>query len=134
MKFIYIAGFLVIAGLIWGIWMYNRPVKDLNSHNADFITTASDLQKEFTVDETYAGNKYTGKTIELTGKVTSINMEADKVVSILLETSDESSSVICTFRKSFDPKDMDTMKPVRVKGELSGFLMDVLLNNCVLVK
>lgn len=133
-KFLYILVILVVAGLLAGIYMYNKPQKDLRRQKADFILTASELHKEFTADEPAANEKYIGKTIEITGKITSVNIESDKVVSIILETTDEASSVICTFRESIDPKMLDTMKPATVRGELSGFLMDVLLNNCVLIK
>ncbi len=133
-KFLYLIVILVIAGLIGGIYMYNKPQKDMQKQKADFVLSATDLHKEFTADEPAANEKYIGKTIELTGKITSVNIEEDRVVSIILETSDQMSSVICTFRESMDPKAIDTMKPVTVRGELSGFLMDVLLNNCILIK
>lgn len=133
-KLLYVFILLVFAGIFAGIYMYNKPQKDMNRQKADFILTAKELHKEFTADEPAANQKYIGKTIELSGKITSVNIESDKVVSIILETSDEMSSVICTFRERMDPRDINTMKPVTVRGELSGFLMDVLLNNCVLIK
>lgn len=133
-KFLYILVILVIAGLIGGVYMFNKPQKNLQNQKADFILTASELHKEFTADEPAANQKYIGKSIEITGKVTSVNIENDKAVSVILETSDNTSSVICTFRNSIDPKEIDTLKPVTIRGELSGFLMDVLLNNCVLIK
>lgn len=133
-KLLYLIIFIVVAGTIAGVYMYNKPQKDLNRQKADFVLTASELHKEFTADEPAANLKYIGKTIEITGKITSVNIEKEKAVSIILETSDKTSSVICTFRQSMDPREIDTMKPATVRGELSGFLMDVLVNNCVLVK
>jgi len=133
-KLLYLVLILAVLGTIAGIYMYNKPQKDLQRQKADFVLTANELHKEFTADEPAANQKYIGKTLELTGKITSVNIEKDKVVSVILETSDEMSSVICTFRESMDPREIDTMKPVTIRGELSGFLMDVLLNNCVLIK
>ena len=133
-KLLYLIIVLIIAGIIAGVYMFNKPQKDLNRQKADFVLTASELHKEFTADEPAANLKYIGKTIEITGKITSVNIEKEKAVSIILETSDKASSVICTFRQSMDPREINTMKPATVRGELSGFLMDVLLNNCVLVK
>jgi hypothetical protein len=133
-KLLYIFIFLVIAGVFAAIYMYNNPQKDLLRHEADFTLTASELHSEFTTDESAANLKYIGKIIELKGKVTSINIESDKAVSIILDTKDEMSSVICTFRESMDPRDINTMEPVTVRGELSGFLMNVLLNNCIMIK
>ncbi|MGE5421211.1 MAG: OB-fold protein [Chloroflexota bacterium] len=133
-KFLYIIAILAVAGLIGGIYMFNKPQANLQNQKADFILTAVELHKEFTADEPAANQKYIGKSIEITGRVTSVNIEKDKAVSVILETSDKTSSVICNFRESVDPKLIDTLKPVTVRGELSGFLMDVLLNNCVLIK
>ncbi len=133
-KFVYIIIIIVIIGAIAGIYLYNKPQKDMNRQRADFVLTASELHKEFTADEPAANLKYIGKTLEVTGNITSVNIEQEKVVSVILETSDEISSVICTFRESMDPRDINMMKPATLRGELSGFLMDVLLNNCVLIK
>lgn len=133
-KFMYLFIILVIAGLLAGIYMYNKPQKDMQRQRADFTVTATDLQTEFRSDEAAAHEKYLGKNVEVTGKIISVNIEDDKVVSIILETPDEMSSVICTFSEKMDPKEIDPSHQVKVRGELSGFLMDVLLNNCVLIK
>lgn len=125
---------LAVAGLLAAIYMYNKPQKNMQNQKADFEVTATDLQLEFKSDEAAAHQKYIGKNVEVTGKVISVNIEEDKVVSIILETPDEMSSVICTFNEKMDPKAIDPSRPVKVRGELSGFLMDVLLNNCVLIK
>lgn len=133
-KFLYLFIILVIAGLLAAIYMYNKPQKNMQRQRADFNVTATDLQMEFQSDEAAAHQKYIGKNVEVTGKIISVNIEEDKVVSIILETPDEMSSVICTFREKMDPKQIDPSQKVKIRGELSGFLMDVLLNNCVLIK
>jgi cytochrome c-type biogenesis protein CcmE len=132
-KLFYLIVLLAVAGVFTVIVMYNKTDNGSTLSRADFILTASELSREFSSDEPAANQKYIGKTIELKGQVTSLNFESDKVVSVILKTSDEMSSVICTFRRSIDPKSFDTMKPVIVRGELSGYLMDVMLNNCELV-
>ena len=43
------------------------------------------------------------------------------------------SSVICTFPKLTDPSKFKTGEEITLRGECSGFLMDVLLNNCSIV-
>lgn len=132
-KFMYLFIILAFAGLLAAVYMYNKPQKNMERQNADFTVTATDLQMEFQSDEAAAHQKYLGKNVEVTGKIISVNIEEDKVVSIILETPDEMSSVICTFSEKMDPKAINPSKPVKVRGELSGFLMDVLLNNCVLI-
>lgn len=133
-KFMYLFIILLIAGLLSAIYLYNKPQKNMQKQKTDFAVTATDLQMEFQSDEAAAHQKYLGKNVEVTGKIISVNIEQDKVVSIILETPDKMSSVICTFSEKMDPKEIDPSQPVKVRGELSGFLMDVLLNNCVLIK
>lgn len=132
-KLIYLFSVLAIAGLIAVLYFFNDPGNNNRSVRADFILTASELHDEFTADEPAANLKYIGKIIEITGKITSVNLEEDRMVSIILKTSDNRSSVICSFREPVNPKSIQTMKPITVRGELSGYLMDVLLNNCVVI-
>lgn len=124
---------LTIAGLVAVLYFYDGSVNNRHAAKADFILTASELHDEFTADEPAANLKYFGKTIELTGRITSVNLDEDRMVSIVLKTSDNRSSVVCTFRNPVDPRTIQTMKPITVRGELSSFLLDVLLYNCVVI-
>ena len=99
----------------------------------DFVMTASGLQKEFEDDETAASAKYINKILEITGKITSVTPAENNVMSISLETASDFSSVICTFPAVTDPAALIVGNVVTLRGECSGFLLDVLLNNCALI-
>ena len=99
----------------------------------DFKVTASALQKAFEDDETKASATYINKILEVTGKISSIKPAEDKVVSVSLVTGSDLSSVNCTFPAVRDPSVFKEGDEITVRGECSGFLMDVLLNNCALI-
>jgi hypothetical protein len=125
---------LGLAGLAIGLYMYNLGQKDLQKVKPDYVLTAVDIQKEFEANESGATEKYVDKILEITGRISSSREEGGRIISIILKTENDLSSVICVFGEGINPADVDISSPVTVRGELSGFLMDVLLNNCVIIK
>jgi hypothetical protein len=114
--------------------MYNKKHTDTAKAKPDFVVTATVLQKEFEDNETAASAKYINKIVEVTGTVVSVKPAENNSVSITLSTGSDMSSVICTFISLADPSGIKAGDQATVRGECSGFLMDVLLNNCALIK
>lgn len=130
-----IAGFiLVIAGAVTGFYLYNKQHKDLGKAKPDYVITATDLLKEFEKDESAASAKYVNRIIEVSGTIESLNTGKDNTLSIILKTDSDFSTVICTFLKAQNHEEFKPGNEITVKGECSGFLTDVLLNNCFLKK
>lgn len=129
--FVFVLG---LAGLLVGLYLYNLPQKDLNKVKPDYVITAVDLLKEFGADETAATEKYVDKILEITGSIALVKTVDGRVRSITLNTGNELSSVICDLHNDADPDDIGAAGPITIRGELSGMLMDILLNNCVIVK
>jgi hypothetical protein len=100
----------------------------------DFIITATLLQKEFEDDEAAASSKYINKILEVTGTIASIKPADKQIISISLNTASGLSSIICTFEAINDPSRLRNGDEITLRGECSGFLMDVLLNNCALIE
>ena len=125
---------LAQAGVLTGIYMYNRQHTDLQGSEPDFIVTAADLLKEFEGDESAANARYLNKVIEVSGTVGTVRTGDGNIPSITLETGNPMSSVICTFSPATKSTDFKQGKEITVRGECSGFLMDVLLNNCIVVR
>jgi hypothetical protein len=100
----------------------------------DFIVSATILQKEFEEDETVASAKFINKIVEVTGIIASVNPTENDGISITLETGSDFSDVICTFAVVNDPDMLNVGKEITIRGECSGFLLDVLLNNCAYIK
>jgi hypothetical protein len=125
--------FIGIAGILAALYLYNLKARDMSKAKPDYVVTASALQKAFEDDETKASVTYINKIVEVMGKIGSVKPAENKVVSISLVTDSDLSAIICTFPAVSDPSLFRTGDQITVRGECSGFLMDVLLNNCAVV-
>jgi len=123
-----------LAGLITGIYFYNLRDKDLLKEKPDFLISAEELQKEFESDENASNIKFVNKIIEVTGVISSLEKGENNSMNIALSTANSMSSVICTITAETDASGLVSGQTVTLRGECSGFLMDVLLNNCVLIR
>ena len=122
-----------VAGIGIALYYYNLKPQDLQKVKADFIITSSDLQKEFETDETGSSKKYISKVLEVTGEVISIEGKEKGSWNVTLQTGSDFSKIICTFPSVSDTAVFELGKNITVRGECSGFLMDVLLNNCAVL-
>ena len=125
---------IALIGVIGALYMFNKGHKDLSKVNPDFVITSTDLVKEFEKDESAATAKYMNKIVEVIGPVHYLKVEDNKATSVTLQTGNAASLVICSFSTGIDPEKFDVDKMSTIRGEFSGFLMDILLNNCVLIK
>jgi hypothetical protein len=125
--------FIAIAAILAALYYYNLKATDMTKAKPDFIITASALQKAFEEDETRASVTYINKILEVTGNIASVKPADNNVVSISMVTGSEMSAVICTFPAVSDPSVFRVGDQITIRGECSGFLMDVLLNNCALI-
>ena len=126
--------FVALSGILAALYMFNLKHTDMAKAKPDFVISASLLQKAFEDDETAASTKYINKILEVTGTIASVKPADNKILSISLVTGSDLSSVICTFPAVDDPAKFRTGDEVTLRGECSGFLMDVLLNNCALIE
>jgi hypothetical protein len=126
--------FIALAAILAALYMYNLKHTDMAKAKPDFVITSTFLQKEFENNETAASAKYINKILEISGTITSIKPSDNNIISITLATGSDVSSVICTFPAITDPLKLKTGEEITLRGECSGFLLDVLLNNCTLIK
>ena len=122
-----------IAAILVALYMYNLKPADMTKATPDFVVSASALQKEFDENEALATSKYVNKTIEVSGTISSVKEAENNALSISLATESDFSSVICTFPSVSDPSKYASGQKITLRGECSGFLMDVLLNNCAVI-
>lgn len=125
--------FMIIAGAGAAIYLFDKQHKDLQKIRPDFIMTASELQKEFENDEATATSKYVNKIIEVSGIIESVNAGEEKTLSVTLKTENDLSSVICTFQSLAHLPELKAGNNIVIRGESSGYLTDVLLNNCSVI-
>ena len=125
--------FIALAAILAALYYYNLRSTDMTKAKPDFVITASALGKAFADDETKASVTYINKILEVTGRIASVKPAENSVVSISLVTENDLSSVICTLPAISDPSVFRVGDEITLRGECSGFLMDVLLNNCALI-
>ncbi len=136
MKRILIA--ILILALIGGAIayrMWNKPHENIAETKSVATVTSSDLFKSYSADEKSANEKYMAKVITVSGKVAESKVEEGKTV-VTLQTEDPIGTVVC----SLDPYSKQEKTSFAVgdqvsfKGICNGFLSDVIVDRCVLVK
>jgi hypothetical protein len=96
------------------------------------LITADELYDAFDIDENAATLKFEDKIIEVSGEVLRIRENEYGFVVVLKAENSMTGGVNCSFREK--PEEIEEGQLVTVKGLCQGFLMDVVLNNCVIVK
>lgn len=124
---------VALGGILAGLYMYNRQEKDLQKVKPDFIMTAVELQNSFEADEDAANRDYTNKIIEVTGEVESVKPGEGGTLIVTLKSGNPLSGVSCTFGEISAGPEFVVGDMVTIRGQCSGFLMDVLMNNCSVV-
>jgi len=131
---LFVVFFIAIGGILAALYMYNLKHKDLQKVKPDFVTTAFALQKEFEIDEIAATTKYINKVLEINGKIESVKAGEGNIISVTLKTGSDFSFVICSFPSTITIEHFVAGNQITLRGECSGFLMDVLLNNCAVIE
>lgn len=129
--------FLVIAlglGSYLAYNMYNKGHEDLHSQKADHSIMANELFMAFANDELKANEKYLDKLIELEGTITKLEKAVEGKTQVYLQSDDPMFGVICELDTSEDPAQLQVGQAITVKGICSGYLMDVAINRCVIIK
>ena len=135
----YLLAIVLVTAVALSIYAYkefNRKPADLNKSDAVEHITASDLSALYSNNEDSANKKYLGKVIEVTGSVIDIENQQDTLLTILLGDTLQTGLVSCLMDKNYmaDAKNKVRGDIVKIKGICTGYLMDVELNRCVIVK
>jgi hypothetical protein len=130
---LFIVSFIAISAILAALYMFNLKHTDMAKAKPDFVVTSTVLQKEFEDNETTASAKYINKVVEVSGNIASIAKADSNTLNISLKTGSDISSVICTLTVFGDISDLKPGDEITLRGECSGFLMDVLLNNCAII-
>jgi len=130
---LFVVLFIAVSGILAALILYNKKHPDTAKAKPDFVVTATVLQKEFEDNEAAASARYINKILEVSGTIVTITPTDSISTNISLKTGSDFSSVICTFPAITDPSKFKTGDEIALRGECSGFLMDVLLNNCATV-
>lgn len=125
----------MIAASVYFYKEYNRRPSDLTGAKPAFTIAATDLVNEFETDEPAANKKYLGKIIQLTGMIASARYLQDTLTSIII--GEGMHKVSCEFDKRHTTKALGQQQEansITIKGICTGYLLDVEMNRCIIVK
>ncbi len=135
-RYVLFAGLLIIAGVAIYIYKeYNRTHVDTSRLKADYSLPATDLIKEFEVNEQVSNKKYWDKVIRVEGDVKEVIRDDKGFYLLVLGDTSSMSSVRCSI-DSVHSKEAGTVKKgskIAVKGICSGFNADEMLGSDVIL-
>ncbi|MBN1950708.1 MAG: hypothetical protein JW801_05865 [Bacteroidales bacterium] len=134
---IILISFLLIAG-IGGFLAYRMVFQDaplsVENEKADFVISAAALVSAFETNESQAMKRYGGKIIEVHGEIDEITIK-ETSTTIVLKSPEDLFGVLCTFDSSVaNAGSFRKGSAITVKGICNGYLTDVALNKCSLIK
>lgn len=113
----------------------NKSHLDISSISPQISIEATKLIDEFVIDETTANTKYLDKLIAVNGTISSIKIKDEKGI-ISLKTDDDFGSILCHLSNEATKNisQLENGQSIQIKGICTGFLMDVILVRCEIIK
>ncbi|MFK5959272.1 MAG: hypothetical protein QM495_10455 [Lutibacter sp.] len=125
---------IVIIISILGINKYNKPHLDVRTSNVAFTYTPTKLIKEYQKNEGIATKKLANKILQIEGDTYTIStLKGSSIITFNSEAL--ASSVICHLQPQENTKILNLKKNqyITIRGICTGYLLDVLVVECVLV-
>jgi hypothetical protein len=133
---------LVVIGIIAAFLIFkfvvNKPHPDFENLKPDYTLDAGSFYKEYKTSKENANKLYTGKIIELAGKLTRVESVDTMNIAVFAFEQDVfgDKGIRCTMLKKFSADAMK-LKPegvVRIKGYCTGYNgTDVVMEHCSLI-
>jgi hypothetical protein len=129
--------FLLLAAIIGGVIayrMWNKPHADASDEKGVPVT-AEVLYTAFESNEQQANATYVGKVVEVSGEISEISVDSLTKVTLTFPTA-MMGGIIVSIDERYK-NDIQTLKKgdqATFKGFCSGYLMDVIIKDGVLVK
>lgn len=133
--FVVLISFLLIVSISGFYFVYNKPHRNIEKSKAAFKLNSSDLLNAFEEDLLESNKKYVDQIIEVTGTIQLVNLSKGNA-SILLLKEGDFFGINCSFSEERINELNNVSKGdlITVKGECKGYIDDVLLNQCILIK
>lgn len=119
-----------IAGTVYFLRTWYMPHRDVKDEKA-ITQTAQGIIDAYNSNEKQANTLYLDKAIEVSGEVTGVEKTQQGKTVVSLKTTDPMAGVRCTMKEDAVVKVGDQ---IRVKGICTGFMMDVTLIDCYVLK
>lgn len=117
---------LIVAAI--GIYFYTyKEHRNIASEKESYTIAATEIFLEYQANETNANGKYLDKTIEVTGNLSSVDVETKSIVI--------NDKLFATFKEEL-PKTLQLNAEIKIKGRLIGYdalLEELKMDQCVLL-
>lgn len=130
---------VVAAALIWKFYI-NKPHEDIENATPAYSMAADEIWKQYNTDFKNADSIYTGKVIELSGKMNRVDKSDSLVYAVFVMEVDSmfgDKSVRCEMlpKYSEEASAIPEGSDVRIKGFCTGFdQTDIKFSKCSIVK
>lgn len=131
---IFILAIIFVSGAFFAVNLYNKGHDDLSEISPEISLSATQLFDDYSQNEATANQKYLDKIIEIDGRVSKVEKDEKGDTQLYLESNDPMFGIICNMVPGFQSTDINRGDPLVIRGICSGYLMDVALNRCVLIK
>jgi hypothetical protein len=122
-----IIALILILGLSFATYQYMyKSHRDISSEDASFTETVAQVHSAFQKNDSLANSKYSNKTIEIYGKITSIDLQ-NKIITV-----DEKLSATCT---NSIPNNLKPQNSITLKGRVVGYddlLEEIQMDQCTI--
>ena len=136
-KIIYFVISIVIIAIVAGLYIWNKPHRNIASAKEDYSISAEEFYKEYSANEEAANKKYLNKIISVNGKISEIQLENANEPTLALKTTEDGITVSCGFdsKRLKDLKSLKTGDLVKIKGKCDGLgMFGIVITQCNLEK
>ncbi|MCC6384789.1 MAG: OB-fold putative lipoprotein [Bacteroidia bacterium] len=133
-----VAGLIILILLTAAGWyLYSlimKPLSSLEAASPEVKVSADTLFARYNSDEATSDSLYLGKILLVSGIVKETDSVSDSIYTIYLESGDPSGLISCEMERG-QVAALQHLKEgdsVVIKGRCNGFLMDVVLNQCLI--
>ncbi|MFT4662308.1 MAG: hypothetical protein ACI8XB_002597 [Patiriisocius sp.] len=123
---------LIVAGVCYGIYEYNKGPRNLSNEKTELQMDAGALVSAFEANENTANELYLDKVVEVSGTVIEIGTDGSN--NIVLDAGNPMSTIICELGDESANHGLKIGEPAVIKGQCTGYLMDVIFVKCVVIK
>lgn len=119
---------LVLLGFAGYSYLY-KGHRDIASEKESYLVTANSIFDEFKADEAKANQKYLDKTIEVYGKISSVDLDANSVII------DE--KLFAVLKDKIKNGELMVLSNIKVKGRFIGYddlLGELKMDQCTIVE
>jgi hypothetical protein len=135
-----LAGTGIIAAILIFKFYVNKPHEDIEKAKAAFQISASELWKQYNSDLALSDSLYTGKVIEVTGKLSKTEKSDTLVYAIFVMEEDSlfgDKSIRCEMLQKYasEATGLPSGSDINIKGYCAGYdQTDIKLSKCSIIR